>query len=253
MFIFLFAIITVLVLSITHAIGYPFVSHKKKFIKYCFQCFCFPIFCIKTIKYQEARLWLSLMGFIPPLWSAFSHLGYVICGWISYEDRSIAVLILYLISFVFLYSSLQSAYRSIYDIREYIRSNHDHGSDISYEHEMREYTKLYNETGFNYVVLVLMFLPWLLFNGIIIIMGCIVVYLPVLESIDDILTHIYSLGHYTFIFAVFLLTYNLVYLTGERGEGGGLGNMDVLRFWKYLSRIRYQTYTCTQTKTESTN
>ena len=65
-------------------------------------------------------------------------------------------------------------------------------------------TELYNKTGFNYVVLILMVIPCLLLNGVIVIVGCIVVYLPVIESIDDILTHIYSLGQYTFVFAVFL-------------------------------------------------
>ena len=230
-FLWLFSFVIVLVLSITHCIK----QHSKKdFIKYCFRYLCFPIFCNRTIKYQEARLWLFTIGFIAPLWSAFSHLGYVLCGWISYEDRSIAVILLYLFSFVFLYFSLLSAYQSIFDIRDYMYSgirSRDHTHIISCEREIRERKKLYNETGFNYVVLILMVIPWLLLNGIIIIMGCIVVYLPVLESIDDILTHIYSLGHYTFIFAVFLLTYKLLYL-GE--QGGGLVNKEVLRFCKYL-------------------
>ena len=233
----LFAFVIVFLLSITHCITGDAAKYKTTCIKYVFCIFCFPIFFISKIKYQEARLWLLTMGFISPLWSASSHLGYVIGGWISYEDRSIAVIILYLFSFVFLYSSLQSAYQCIFDIRDYIRPDREHSLHkriISYEHEMKKRIELYNKRGFNYVVLILMSFPCLLLNGIIVIVGCIVVYLPVIESIDDILTHIYALGQYTFIFAVFLLTY---YLTGERGtSGGGLVNNKVLDVWKYLSK-----------------
>jgi hypothetical protein len=234
------AFVIVFLLSITHCIIGDAAKYKKGCIKYVFCIFCFPIFFISKIKYQEARLWLLTMGFISPLWSASSHLGYVIGGWISYEDRSIAVVILYLFSFVFLYSSLKSAYQCIFDIRDYIRHYHEHslhGRIVSYEHEIKKRIELYNKTGFNYVVLILMIFPCLLLNSVIVIVGCIVVNLPVIESIDDILTHIYTLGQYTFIFAVFLLTYNLVYLTGERGtSGGGLVNNKVLEVWKYLSK-----------------
>ena len=117
----LFAFVIVFLLSITHCIIGDAAKYKKKCVKCVFCISCFPIFFISNIKYQEARLWLLTMGFISPLWSASSHLGYVIGGWISYEDRSIAVVILYLFSFVFLYSSLKSAYQCIFDIRDYIR------------------------------------------------------------------------------------------------------------------------------------
>ena len=54
-------------------------------------------------------------------------------------------------------------------------------------------------------------------------------------TIDDALTRIYILGEYTFIFAIFFLTYNLVHLKGDRGtSSGGLVNKEVLKFWKYL-------------------
>ena len=252
-FFWLFAIVVVLILSITHCItgNFKLTDFKKKCIKNLFHIVCCPIFCIRKIGHKEARLWLFLMGFIPPLWSAFSHLGYIIGGWISYEERSIAVVILYSFSFVFLYSSLQYAYQYIFDIREYIhhkkkqimdqqimdREDRTKTLTLSYDREMGKHIKLHNDTGFNYVVLIFMVIPWLLLNGIIVIVGCIVVHLPVIESVDDILTHIYILGQYTFIFAVFLLTYNLVYLTGERGtSGGGLVNNKVLKFWKYLHK-----------------
>ena len=114
----LFAFVILFLLSITHCItGDTAKYYKKTCVKYAFCISYFPIFFISKIKYQEARLWLLTMGFISPLWSASSHLGYVIGGWISYEDRSIAVVILYLFSFVFLYSSLKFAYQCIFDIR----------------------------------------------------------------------------------------------------------------------------------------
>jgi hypothetical protein len=245
-FFWLFAIVVVLILSITHCItNFKLTDFKKKCIKQLFLIVCCPIFCIRKIDHKEATLWFFLLGFIPPLWSALSHLCYVIGGWISYEDRSIAVVILYSFSFVFLYSSLQYTYQCILDIREYMHHNkktinikphlRDRAKTLSYDCELGERIKLHKDTGFNYVVLILVVIPWLLLNGIIVIVGCIVVNLPVIESIDDILTHIYSLGQYAFIFAVFLLTYNLLYLTGERGtSGGGLVNNKVLKFWKYL-------------------
>ena len=243
-FFWLLAIVVVLMLSITHCITDPdnstteYAKFKIRCIKELFLVFCCPIFCKREIDHKEARLWLFLMGYIPPLWSALSHLGYVIGGWISYEDRSIAVVILYSFSFVFLYSSLQYTYQYIFDIREYIYDvcvKKNPPRPNSYEHEQDQRTMFHNERGFNYVVLILMVIPWLLLNGIIVIVGCIVVHLPVIESVDDILTHIYSLGQYAFLFAVFLLTYNLLYLTGERGtSGGGLVNNKVLKFWKYL-------------------
>ena len=177
-----FAIVVVLLLSVTHYINDEY-RVQKIYIVQLFCIFCSPIFCISAIKHQEARLWLFLMGFSPPLWAAFSHLGYVIGGWISYEDRSIAVLILYLFSFVFLYSSLQSAYQSIFDLRKYtyVKPGHKYArcqlqipkytEEISFECEMKKHVDLCNETGFNYNVLLLMVIPWLLLNGIIIIMG----------------------------------------------------------------------------------
>jgi hypothetical protein len=84
-----------------------------------------------------------------------------------------------------------------------------------------------------------MSIPCLILNVIIVCIGYVFVHLPVLESIDDALTRTYILGEYTFIFAIFFLTYNLVHLKGEKGNsGGGLINKEVFKFWKYLYNER---------------
>ena len=162
-----------------------------------------------------------------------SHLGYIIGGWISYEDRSIALIIVYLFSFVFLYISLQYIYQCISDIMEHIKSKNR--GKWTYQKEIEERKEHYYKTGFDFSILFLMFIPWLLLNGIIICIGSIFVQLPLLESIDFVLTHIYTLGQYTFVFAVFLLTYKLLHVIGEGGaSGGGIINKEVLNVWKYL-------------------
>ena len=62
-----FAIVIVLILSITHCISSKYESSKETFITILFHLFCWPIFCKNKVKYKEARLWLFMIGFIPPL------------------------------------------------------------------------------------------------------------------------------------------------------------------------------------------
>ena len=88
----------------------------------------------------------------------------------------------------------------------------------------------------NFGTLIFMVIPCLLLNGVVIIFGYILGYMPVIETIDDILTRIYALGQYIFIFALFLITY---ILTGEhRSSGGGIINKNVLKFWKWFYKRR---------------
>lgn len=165
-----------------------------------------------------------------------SHLGYVFGGWISYEDRSIALILFYLFSLIFLFWSLQYVYRYIIDL--YL-STHNKGTKFDYKEELENYKKSVNKTGVKIFALFLMSIPCLILNVIIVCIGYVFVHLPVLESIDDALTRTYILGEYTFIFAIFFLTYNLVHLKGEKGNsGGGLINKEVFKFWKYLYNER---------------
>ena len=208
----------------------------EKLIEDCFSCFFCPIFCCIKTEYKEALLWFLVLGFIPPLWSFLSHLGYVFGGWISYEDRSIALILFYLFSFIFLFWSLQYFYRYIIDL--YL-SIYKKGTRCDYKEELEKYKKRVNEIDVKISALILMSIPCLLLNSIIVCIGYVFVHLPVLESIDDALTRTYILGEYTFIFAIFFLTYNLIHLKGEKGNsGGGLINKEVLKFWKYLYNKR---------------
>ena len=233
----LFPIVILLMLGIIHCHDNITGANCERLIKCCFGFFFCPIFCCTGIKYKEARLWFLVMGFLPPLWSFLSHVGYIFGGWISYEDRSIALILFYVFSFIFLYWSLQYVYRCIIDL--YLTIKKSDTTEPSCKQEMEEYKKvLYdNDAGVNTFTLIFMFIPCFALNLIIACIGYLIVHLPVLESIDDALTRIYILGEYTFIFAIFFLAYNLVHLKGERGDSrGGLINKEVLKFWKCLYR-----------------
>ena len=192
------------------------------------KCECVDKYCNTVTNDHRERLKLLFkIGFISTFWSVFSHLAYVVGGWISYEDRSIALTLFYLFSIMFLFWSFQHTYQSLIVYRSSKSSN-----NLSCEEKILKYGY---DHGVNYVILFLMSILCLIYAGIIIYMAYIIVHLPVLEPFD-VLTNIYTLGQYTLFFAVFLLTYNLARLTREHGMSGGdsIVNKKVLKFWKYL-------------------
>ena len=76
-----------------------------------FQILCCGVVSFKQVGRKEARVWLLLNSLITPLIAALSHSGFIIGGWVSYEDRSFAISLLYFCILVFLYWSLQYMYK----------------------------------------------------------------------------------------------------------------------------------------------
>ena len=78
----------------------------------------------KEIDRKEARVWLFLSSLVTTITALSSHAGFIISGWVSYEERSVTVFLLYVFVFVFLYWSLQYMYRfSTIVVNSCIRKN----------------------------------------------------------------------------------------------------------------------------------
>ena len=246
-----------LIASIVHVVllcvNQWFYKDDKTFWKGCllgwFNYLCSPIFCCIKIKSSEARLWLSLSGFIPPIIALSSHAGYIVGGWISYENRSIAIILFFLFVFIFLFWSLQHAYLfSLAFLRikkkQFVSEHHNNryyplqdfsGDNVRpYQAENSEHERDNKRQGFNFTALLLMFPTVVLFDCIIVYIGFGILYLPLLESIDDALDHIYIFGQYVFIFVVFLLTYNLLSLVNEEHHHNNFVTDGTLKFWRFL-------------------
>ena len=116
---------TILFVFITEAIALllgisisliPLFSHRKNVAyKACFERFFKVVGCgvlsFKQIGIREARVWLLLSCLVAPLLLATSsHIGFVIGGWVAYQERSVAIFLLYLFIFIFMYRSLQYMY-----------------------------------------------------------------------------------------------------------------------------------------------
>ena len=86
-------------------------TNCKIFFQGYFQIMCCGVVSFKQIGRKEARIWLLLNSLVTPLIAALSHSGFIIGGWVSYEDRSFAISLLYFAIFVFLYWSLQYMYK----------------------------------------------------------------------------------------------------------------------------------------------
>ena len=163
---------------------------------------CHPLPHVNTITKKR----VFLLGLISPLWSALSHLNYVVSGWISYEDRSIGILLMYLFVLVIqLFFNLFYYHASFY-FREksFIKSIH-------------------------FIPVSFIYFLWLLILLAIVIL---LINFVQLASIDDSVTHIYTLGQYTFIFALFLITYSTKKSSGT-SEGGPI-NKEVVKYWQYI-------------------
>ena len=157
-------------------------------------------------------------------------------------------------SFIFLFWSLQHVYQYIIDFCICLK-NRKTKKEADYEEEIEAHKKYTTESGFNYLSLFVLYVLCIVLNSVIACITYIVVHLPVLESIDDALTHISILGHYSFIFAVFLLIYDLV--QRDRGtSGNSFVNKKVLKFWRYLYKEPVQKILdqiCIQRRTEHTH
>ena len=217
----------------------------------CVLC-CFKYLCYWNLKVEpkKARLWLILGGFIPPIVSLSSHIGFIIGGWISYEDRSIAIVLLYLFIFVFLFFPLQYSYTFLDRIikrcvKRQTNSSIEEGNFPPHlRHQVKGIVceKNRKESGFQTIALLLMLVIVVIFNCITAYLVFGILLLPLLESVDDVLTHIYALGEYAFFFAVFLLTYNSFSVNKREDNTSGLVSKRTLRYWRYLYRGSLYTY-----------
>ena len=197
----------------------------------------FPLFCSYKkviVNAQEAKLWFLILGFIPPLFCFTSHIGFIIGGWISLEERSLALVIFYLFVFIFFFVSFQQIYLKLADCEgqccipdDFPNTNGeiDHMDETIFQKAMNK------KDGLNFSFLLLELFVIIFLGGTVIYAGSGFSYLPILQVVDDVSIHVYTLGQYAFVFAVFILTYNIVALRSKQKSGTV---EKIIRYWKHL-------------------
>ena len=234
------------------------ISHSKNvtcktiFERYT-KCFLISfLFSFKYIGRKEARVWLFLSSLLMPIIALSSHAGFIIGGWVSYEDRSIAILLLYLFIFVFIYWSLQYIYRfstfvTNYTLRKARGCCHSTQSDeqvdsivdvevgddgVHHEDELASEKQTIKHIGFNSIAMFFMLFISVFLYSILIYIG-LALAIPLLYSIDQAFFHIFTIGKFALIIVAFLLTYNAL---GGGGITHRLISNEALRYWKFLNR-----------------
>ncbi|CAI8053281.1 hypothetical protein GBAR_LOCUS29142, partial [Geodia barretti] len=236
-FISLIFVAEILGLSLSIVVAFiTLLSHAKDTkCKHSFEAFvkCFKrlIGCgllFKDIGRKEARAWLFTSSLITPIIALSSHTGFIISSWVSYKDRSIAIILLYILVFVFFYWSLQYVYRfSTVIIHLTLRGNVDNlpkddvllyyniedgNNDVHYENELYANAKDRKFIGFDTLALLLMLLFIIFVYGIItyFVAG---VFIFLLSSIDQALIDLFKIGNDGFVVIVFFLTYKIFSIT----------------------------------------
>ena len=220
-----------------------FENFFEGLIKYILFC---GVVSFKGIERKEARVWIVLSGLVTPIIALSSHAGFVVGGWVSYEDRSVAIVLMFLFSLVFLYWTFQFMYKSLNASANYTRRKkwyfqrpveHDVEMGAVYNFERQLYTTgvLSNFFGFDTIALFSMIFPTLLVYGFIVYVGFGFL-VPLIAIIDEALVHIYKVGNFVFVIIAFLLTYKVL-----TARGGGSGAMhlisnDALKYWKFLEK-----------------
>ena len=228
------------------------VTYKTIFESYT-KCFLISfLFSFKYIGRKEARVWLFLSSLLMPIIALSSHAGFIIGGWVSYEDRSIAILLLYLIIFIFIYWSLQYIYRfstfvANYTLRKARGCCHSTQSDeqvdsivyvearddgAHHEDELASEKQTIKHVGFDSIAVFFMLFISVFLYSILIYIG-LALAIPLLYSIDQAFFHIFTIGKYALIIIAFLLTYNAL---GGGGITHRLISNEALRYWKFLNR-----------------
>ena len=235
----------------------------KKIVKWVFKHVCYGIFFYKAVKRREARLWLCCSGFIPPVISLSSHIGFIIGGWISYGERSTAIVLYYLFIFIFLYWSLPYVYIFFVRKRTYASVTKTHKINNNPVRVLFQYRPLNEDEdpevqilpqpenpdtewsihdtnikreGFNAIALFVMLPIVIILDGLIAYVGVGILYLPLLESIDELFIRIYVIGEYVLAIGVFLISYRL--FSGKAGWGNnGSVSDDSLKFWTFLNSV----------------
>ena len=223
----------------------------EAFVK-CFKCLIGCGLLFKDIGRKEARAWLFTSSLITPIIALSSHTGFIISSWVSYKDRSIAIILLYILVFVFFYWSLQYVYRfstiiihltsrgktSFKErIRKFFGNDiEDTDNDIHFEHELYANAKDRKFIGFDTLALFLMVFFIIFVYGIFLyfVAG---VFIFLLSSIDQTLIDLFKIGNDGFVVIVFFLTYKIFSITNG-GVNGGLLSNDALRYWRFLNSNR---------------
>ena len=220
-----------------------FENFFKGLIKYILFC---GVVSFRGIERKEARVWIVLSGLVTPIIALSSHAGFVVGGWVSYEDRSVAIVLMFLFSFVFLYWTFQFMYKSLNASANYTRRKKwffqkpvkrdvEMGAVYNFERQLYTTGVLSNLFGFDTIALFAMIFPTLFVYGFIVYVGFGFL-VPLMSTIDEALVHIYRLGNFVFVIVAFLLTYKVL-----TAGGGGSGAMhlisnDALKYWKFLER-----------------
>ena len=253
-FIILVVVIEMLGISLSIVVAFValFSQKKKKIYKdafeFFFKCYKIIIGCgllFKDIGRKEARAWLFTSSIIVPIIGLTSHAGFIVAGWVSYVDRSIAVILLYIFIFVFLYWCLYYIYRFSTVIvhhtlrKRYKKDKEKNKSDLEkstnhFEDDLHVNSQVRKFIGFD--TLALFFMLFL----IIFVYGIFIYFLVsvlgfLLSSIDEALIHIFKIGNEGFVVIVFILTYKVFSIS----SGGGVNRLisnDAVRFWRFLNR-----------------
>ena len=219
----------------------------KSIFEHLFRFVCCRTLSFKQIGRKEARVWLILGSLIAPILALASHASFIIGGWVSYTERSIAVLLLYLFIFVFLYWSLQYIYMFLIFIINYLvrerksktneTSCKDDSKAVHFEVGITRNSQGIKKIGFDTPALFFMFFIVIFLYVTLAYVGYGLL-ITLIFTFDDALVHIYNLGQYGIVVTVFLLTYKL-FTIKDAGNQTLISN-DALRYWRFLNTKPHQ-------------
>ena len=214
----------------------------KSIFEHFFRFVCCKTLSFKQIGRKEARVWLILGSLIAPILALASHASFIIGGWVSYTERSIAVLLLYLFIFVFLYWSLQYIYMFLIFIINYLvrerksttneTSCKDDSKAVHFEVGITRNSQGIKKIGFDTPALFFM-LFFVIFLYVTLAYVGYGLLITLIFTFDDALVHIYNLGQYGIVVTVFLLTCKL-FTIKDAGNQTLISN-DALRYWRFLN------------------
>ena len=201
--------------------------------KCLFKCLFAPILCrnlMSTIKVDEAKLWFLTLGFIPPILSVSSHLGFIIGGWMSFDSQGLAIVLFYMFVLIFLFISFQQLYSMFNLDRDALTKRHQYRPLDDDDENLNKKTEL------NFpIVLLEIVIGIFICGGTVIYIGSAFSYLPIHDIAASVITRVYTLGQYTVVIAIFILTYNTIYL---KKKGGTFVTRSILKYWKYIYKTQ---------------
>lgn len=167
---------------------------------YCFIIAILRCPCVDRAGGDGVKFWFVMASLIPPLFCLTSHIGFILVGWAAFTDHGTAIMLFYSFVVIYYFLLFQKIYSCFFLIQTKVKKQ---VTDPSFSFWM-----LLIEMTFG-VIFLLVVIAYI-FEGF--------KRLPVVHGADDVITHAFSFGQYVSLFAVFLLTYIIVYKGEARSE-----------------------------------